>query len=483
MKILNRLCIALFAVFSMASCSDDFFDVNESQNSPTASTPQLSLPVAQKYSVDMLSGGYNSYNTLGNLWAYSWAAGGDFIYFTDETLYLVSSSFRVGTFNNTYLLPLNNYDVIDKNTDPKFANYKAIAKIMKAFHFQYLVDAYGDIPYSEAFQRQSNPTPAYDDAQEIYNDLIVQLTAAQDLIAASASDATILTPAADDVMLQGNMTMWSKFANTLKLRILLRQSEIGVTNYSSVLNGIGFLGAGESVFCNPGYSNDTNKQNPLYAAFGKTVAGDPAANAGATRATDYAIAKLNGDPRQKRLFAPVGTTTNFVGIPQNSPGGTPSASLSGVGPGVLVSSSQNGIIMQAAESLFLQAEAVARGFIPGNAEALYNAGVQASFDQLGAGDATAYIANFITYPNTTPVANITAIQFQKWIALTGTNGFENWIEHRRTNVLDIPVAPNASSTTLPVRLLYPSTEIGTNPDNVPVQTTTDAFTSKVFWDL
>jgi hypothetical protein len=480
MKILNKLFIALFAIFSMASCSNDFFDVNESQNSPVSSTPKLSLPVAQKYTVDLLNGGYNAYNTVGNLWSYSWAAGGDYIYFTDETKYLITSGFRTATFNSTYLLPLNNYDVIEKNTDPQYANYVAIAKIMKAFHFQYLVDAYGDVPYSEAFQRQGNTTPKYDDAQEIYNDLLVQLTAAQTLIAASASDATVLTPSSDK-MLNGNMAMWAKFANTIKLRILLRQSQIGVTDYSSVNNGIGFLGAGETVYCNPGYINETNKQNPFYASFGKTAAGDAASNSNATRATDYAISKLNGDPRKQRLFAAVGTTTNYVGIAQNQPAGLSSANLSGVGPGLLSSSSQSAIIMQGAESLLLQAEAVARGFISGDANALYNDAVQASFNELGAGAAASYLGTN-GYPNGTLAQNVGAIIYQKWVALMGTNGFEVWIENRRTGYPDIPVAPNATSTVLPVRLLYPSTEYGTNPNNVPLQTSGDAFTSKVFWD-
>lgn len=486
MKILNRLCIALFAVFSMASCSDDFFDVNASQNSATSSTPPLSLPVAQKYTVDMLSGGYNSYNTLGNLWSYVWAAGGDYSYFVDETQYLISSGFRPTTFNNTYLLPLNNYDAIEKNTEAKYENYRAIAKIMKAFHFQYLVDIYGDVPYFEAFQRAANTTPAYDEGQVIYADLIVQLTAAQDMIAASASDATVVVPGTDDAMLHGNMAMWAKFANSLKLRILLRQSEVGVTDYSSVNNGIGFLGTGETVYCNPGYTNDTNKQNPLYFAFGKTVAGDPAANFGATRATDYVAAKLNtpDEGRKLRIFAPVGTGTSVVGIAQNDQFGPFSNTLSAVGPGIIKSSSQSGIIMQAAESLLLQAEAVARGFIPGDAEALYNAAVQASFDELGAGSAAAYLANEKAYPAAgTLDQKIEAIIYQKWVALMGTNGIENWIEYRRTGFpSDLPVAPNASSTVLPVRLLYPSSEYATNPDNVPAQTSGDAFTSLVFWD-
>lgn len=485
MKILNKILIALFVVGFTTSCSDDFFDVNDSQNSAVSSTPSLSLPVAQKYSVDVLQGNYNSMNTLGNLWSYTWAAGGDYVYFTDETAYLITSTFRTSTFSSAYLLPLRNYDVVEKNTDPKFSNYVAIAKIMKAFHFQYLVDAYGDIPYFQALQAGANTTPAYDDANVIYDDLIVQLTAAQDLIA--NADATAVKPGANnDIMLQGNMAMWAKFANTIKLRILLRQSEkAGLVSQAdfdaAVDNGIGFLGAGENIFANPGYVNDANKQNPFYGAFGKTVAGDPASNANATRATDYAISKLATDPRRSRIYSPAGSSSNFIGIAQNNVGGPVSAALSGIGPGILKSASQDGVIMLAAESLLLQAEAASKGYITGDAEALYNAGVQASFDYLGAGSSAAYLVDY-PYPADTAF-NLQAIIYQKWVALMGINGFETWIEYRRTGFpADLPVAPNQSaSTTIPVRLLYPSSEYAANPNNVPTQTSSAAFTSKVFW--
>ena len=485
MKILNKILIALFVVGFTTSCSDDFFDVDATQNSATSATPNLSLPVAQKYTVDILQGDYNSMNTLGNLWSYTWAAGGDFVYFTDETAYLITSSFRTGIYQTAYIRPLRNYDVIEKNTDVKYSNYVAIAKIMKAFHFQYLVDAYGNVPYSEALQGGANTTPAFDDANAIYDDLIVQLTAAQDMI--TNADPTALIPTAtSDIMLQGNMAKWSKFANTIKLRILLRQSEkaglVAQADFDAAVdNGIGFLGAGENVFANPGYINDANKQNPFYGAFGKTVAGDPAANANATRATDYAIGKLATDPRRPFIYKNVGTTTNYVGIPQNSVGGAVSAALSGIGPGVLKGPSQDGVIMLAAESLLLQAEAASKGYIVGDAEALYNAGVQASFTYLGAGSATAYLVDY-PFPGNAAF-DLEAIIYQKWVALNGINGFESWIEYRRTGFpADLPVAPSqTASTVIPVRLLYPSSEYSANPDNVPTQTSTEAFTSKVFW--
>lgn len=482
MKRIKKLGIAVFSVIALASCSEEFYDVNESQTNPDFSTPELSLPVAQKQTVDILSGGYNSMNTLGNLWTYAWAAGGDYVYFVDETTYNLTSSFRPTTFTTAYLSPMNNYDVVEKNTDPQYANYVAIAKIMKAFHFQYLVDIYGDVPYFDAFQRSNNTTPAYDSGQEIYDDLLVQLTAAQDLIAASNGNGDVILPTVTtDKMLAGNMAMWSKFANTLKLRILVRQSEIGATDYSSVNNGIGFLGAGETVFCNPGYVKDTGRQNPLWDAFGLTVADLPAANANATRATNYVITQLQSDPRRSRLFAPVVNSSNFVGIPQNNVGGPNSSTLSGIGPGVLKSATMPGIIMQSAESLLLQAEAAARGFIAGNAQALYEQAIAESFNQLGADVAQvpAYLSLSGAYPTSGLEDQVRAIITQKWIALMGTNGIESWIEYKRTGYPNVPVAPGEDS--IPVRLLYPTSEVQINP-NTPVQSPADAFTSTVFWD-
>ncbi len=97
---------------------------------------------------------------------------------------------------------------------------------MKAYHFQLLVDCYGDIPYSEALGRSLEATPVYDDAQTIYEDLIVQLTDAIALIKNAAGCPDVQNLATDDGMFGGDMEEWIKFANTLKLRILVRQSDM-----------------------------------------------------------------------------------------------------------------------------------------------------------------------------------------------------------------------------------------------------------------
>src|SRR5690606_41861859 len=65
---------------------------------------------------------------------------------------------------------------------PLFPYTTLFRSIMKAYTFQTLVDLYGDIPYFDALGGSENPNPVYDDARAIYDDLIVQLTAAIELL-------------------------------------------------------------------------------------------------------------------------------------------------------------------------------------------------------------------------------------------------------------------------------------------------------------
>jgi hypothetical protein len=78
---------------------------------------------------------------------------------------------------------------------------------------------------------------------------------------------------------------------------------------------------------------------------------------------------------------------------------------------------------------------------------------------------------------------IEAIINQKWIALNGINGVETWIENTRTGFPShVPLSTVAPGASRPIRLLYPSSEIAGNTANVPSQTESQAFTSKIFWN-
>lgn len=489
MKSILKYFSMLMVILLSASCSD-FLDVNEDPNNPTVVAPQLVLPVGQNYTAQLIQND-RRVNSLGNMMMYNWSQSDGFAWYSDEFKYIVTSSFYRNIFNNSYTQPLKQYQVLDQ-LGTEYDNYRAIAKIMKAYHYQILVDLYGDIPYSEALLRKENATPKYDDAKTIYEDLIVQLTAAITLI----NDATdAVKPGSDDIIFAGNMTKWKKFANTIKMRILVRQSSMaGRDAYikeqiaAIVAEGSGFIA--ENVGVNPGYLQQADKQNPIWQAYGFEVSGSPTMNNQATCATDYVINYLSNtnDPRISYIYEK--PATGHKGVPQGLLDyDTPVVDafmpdvVSNIGPGILKSFSQSAIIFTLAESCFNQSEAVLKNLMTGDAKALYQQGIQASCAYLGvpAANTNTYInqaMNLVSWDAS--VNKLQAIITQKWIAVNGINAEQSWFDHSRTGYPSgLPVSLLASTANRPVRLFYTSDEISSNGANVPAQP--NAFSEKIFW--
>ena len=494
MKNIKNLIILSILIFSV-SCSDNFLDVNGSSANPASGTPDLVLPAAQKNSADMLydadklNASGDSFNRIGSIHAGVLADAGDRVWYQPEQQYLILNSTYSRIWENTYTLTLYTYNVIENFEADGYDNYKAIAKIMKAFHIAMLVDTYGDVPYSEAFQRGENTQPAYDDDQAVYDAIYAELNTAISMI----DDAPAGTlAAATDAMFGGNMTTWKQFANTLKLRMLLRQVNTGTSlsaQYSELTsNGIGFITATAAI--NPGYVNQANQQNPFYTIFGLTPGGNPTNNNQAARGNEFFVEFLrdNNDPRLTQLFVPAASDGEIRGIPQNVyTNDLRSDATSPLGPGLLVGSTQSLQVMLGSESLFLQAEAAFRGLIPGDAAALYRAGIAASFGELGATGAATYeggaFSNKINWDLAAAAGNeIEAIITQKWIAGGYISGFEVWMDRVRTGFPSgIPIPVGAFSPVFPTNLLYPTSELATNSANVPSQGDNAAFDGHTFW--
>jgi hypothetical protein len=143
--------------------------------------------------------------------------------------------------------------------------------------------------------------------------------------------------------------------------------------------------------------------------------------------------------------------------------------------------------MTYAEVSFIQAEAAERGWITGNAAALYQQGIRASMQQWGVTNTAAidaYVANSaIAYAGGTP--GLTQIALQKWIALY-TDGVQAWAEWRRTCVpATLKPGPDAIQNTVPRRYLYSVREQSVNSANVDAAVArqgADAFTTRMYWD-
>jgi len=488
---------ALVLALGFSSC-DDYVDINNSPNNPTADAvaPELSLAGA-------LNQPFREFavrpNTLGNLFMNNWGGNTNSftgIYVTEFNLD-IDNSFYARIWENLYLSTLTYQDIIDyPSTD--YDNHKAISKIMKTFYFQYLVDLYGDIPYSEAHD-VTNPTPAYDDDQAIYRNLVVQLEEAVALI----ENATPNTRAVggEDIIFQGDMENWIKLANTIKLKLLIRESGVAASAayISAEFQELADANAEfitEDVTINPGYSNASNeRQNPFYNTYGfQTDEATPRSGRSSTVATQHAIDFLDGtttgipDSRLGRIYSTDGTPGSYTGVIQGQDGIQAPDNLSLLGPGIVRSSSQDGYIFTAAESYFLQSEAAFKGYLGGNAKDLFENGITSSYVLLGLtiAQADAYItaSNGINKIGWDGSANkIEAIITQKWIALNSINGIESFIEYNRTGFPVTPLALTALKTAKPKRLLYPVSEYRGNTANVPNQTQDDAFTTGVFWDV
>lgn len=495
-KLRNVLALSILIVL-FTNCSD-FLDVNDNPNNPTTSTPSLTLPVAQ---ADFASLNATSMNYLGNFMMANWAVPSNWSAMDILLTYNVTSTFYSTIFDTSYSRIFKNLTYIETYDDGAidYTAYKVIAQAIKGFQYQYLVDLYGDIPYTEASLRTENLTPKYDDAATIYKDVIDKLTEAANT--AMNMPEVYENPKGQDIIFGGDMTKWAQFINTVKLRMLIRLSNTGQDSYITGeiakidANKAGYIKA--DVVANPGYSSDEDKQNPFYGYVGKNSSDKPTDRNEYTVACNYAIDNLvlNSDMRYMRLYSK-SKTGEYKGTEQRTilPGkGFTTNDLSHVGPGLLINSEQNQPILLLSEALFLQAEAMIRGYISGGetkAKEMYEKAIISSYQSLSVAKtaedskvaAETYFAQKVENIGWENSPNkIEAIIVQKSIALNGTNGIEAWIELTRTGFPDnVPVAPESKGKR-PVRLLYPASELARNSKNVPEQTNSDAFTKYPFW--
>ncbi|MEW5675019.1 SusD/RagB family nutrient-binding outer membrane lipoprotein [Flavobacterium enshiense] len=506
---MKRIKILLpLVALSLFSCSD-YLDVNTSPNNPQMENvpPRLVLPGAQSSTFRTQA---ITMNQLGNVFMNNWAAnvnsftGG----YSREFALTIDNAFYNGIWDGLYRGTAN-FDAIIKSDLPNQENYKAIAMIMKSYYMQYIVDLYGDSPYSEAFMGQANLTPSYDNDQDTYVALVDQLDEAVAMIDSAPAEAEVV--GTEDVMLGGNMANWKKFANTIKMRLLLRQSELAATDATVdayvdaefaelAASTDGFITA--SVTINPGYSKSTNdNQNPFYGAFGYSAAGVATQNFSFIRASKYAGDFLNGnlantvpDGRRGRIYALV--AGSVVGVEQGADSAPEALSTLGAslipalgsGNDATVGSSMNGYVMTLSEAKFLEAEAILRGYLGGSAKTVFEAGISASFALHGvAASAPAYLtaANLQSGlgwdASATDDDKLKAIMTQKWIALNGIHAIESYIDMTRTGYPAVPLALTAAYTTKPKRLIYPVSEYVGNSANVPSITQQQAFTQGPFW--
>ena len=492
-----KINISYFAIIIIALIStscEKYLDVNKDPNNPVEEYIRVEqrLPAALYYTALQE---VTQLNQLGSFWGGYWGTSNEGSNsYKKEQLYngpaIMAKRDGIPIWENGYTY-LNYYELLKADAEGEGAPaYSAIAMIMQAWHYLRLVDTYGDIPFTQALQGQKFPRPVYDDGADVYKASIDMLSSAIELLSRSTLPSE-KRPAKDDILFNGDLGKWIQFANTIKLRALLRGSE--VSNSSYIQTEIAKIGSvlNETAQVQPGF-NATNL-NPFWSTYYRNSSNKTTNGYIHIRPTQFAIDSYYSlsDPRLSRLYAKTkngvykgvifgyeGTDASF-NKDNTSPFFGP-AENGGKSAAILKSQTQPIILISAAESWFLLAEAAHRGWIQGDAAEYYRNGISASMQQMevSATERDAYLAlPDVTFNNT-----LERIILQKWLALNSISGFEAWSDYRRLGLPEIPNTPGTSPDERPRRLLYPETEVQTNIAEVSKRDINNITTARVWWD-
>jgi hypothetical protein len=467
MKRINRniTILALSVVIISASGCRKFLEINENPNLPQEASVELLLPSAEAEIGHALGGPLQIY---GGMWSQYWTQNPFSSQYRSIDQYSITTTSFDRTWRMLYSDGLQDLQTVLQLAAGKdeYTQYAAIANILKGYAFQLATDAFGDVPLTQALNREIT-SPEFTPQEQVYDSIVEYINRGIAMIDVDA-DAT---PGSDDLIFQGDMDNWLRFANTLKLRVYMRQSEVAPDKAAA---GIQSFAANTEFLTEDGeivYSTTGGNQNPLFAemlGLGRTQ----------NLVASQTITKFltdNDDPRADVFFQryegqdmdtivgiPQGsyrTTTEVFSIPSAIVGASGLEDESGTAPVKFIS---------AAESYFLQSEAVVRGWLDGDAAALFEQGIRSSFEAYDVPDVDEYIAAapVAQWPGTGDIqAAIKAIIDQKYLAMTGNQGFEAWSEWRRTGYPDFFTVSEATALgddRLPRRLLYPSSEITRN---------------------
>ncbi len=494
---LKTTVVALLMLFS--SC-EHWLDINKDPNNPSDANEELTL-AAGISSVAYVYGG--RYQVLGALWSQHWTQSLGASQYSGIDSYDINSSTYNGQFNELYSGALANLEYVRKLAlQNHHHRYFLMATVMQCFTYQVLVDLYDQIPFSEALRGEEGlVTPHYDNGQDIYDSLIarINLALSMDLEAEGAEEV-----GSEDILFNGNISRWREFANTLKLKIYLRQV---YARPQVAENGIRALYADpEERFLSTDvamtqFTDESGRRNPLYeteiTAFGM--------NPNLVLSNTF-LRFMNDKGDVERLDAlfyyPERGSAGHKGLDQGNyndpdePTGTNSTNYSKP-----VFLPQDPVyLMSASEALLLQSEAIVRTNVKSyiTAKELYQDAIDQAFYRLGFSDGEAYYGPGDPYEfpaEGSPVEEyIKSIILQKWVSLAGIQSLETFLERNRTHYpAESPVPAsdnnyvpgeltvsvnNVTSGRFPKRLIFPETEYSGNPNTPPKKEVTE----KIWWD-
>jgi hypothetical protein len=398
--------------------------------------------------------------------------------------------------------------------------YLQAAKIVLDERTAKMVDMWGDVPYSQAGNLETASTiknPVFDDQKALYTALIKDLDDAATYFGTVKPTSNVQTSFAKaDILLNGSLLKWQEYANSVRLRLLMRISNYDEATAKAAVttmlnspssyplldgNGVGaYNPANVDVLLQP---LTTNTSSTLYSALTEIDS---------YWAPDYKLNKVMlpaNDPRIPVMFDKYGKNVNGTFIPNKTYKAMPVTYTSAQQDTAYANYSivdsttflnnikMPGIVITAPEVNFLKAEAYERWGL-GNAQTAYNTALTQSvyfyyyLNSIGGGtvtsptgtDISTFLANASVAYTGTSAQKLALIYIQKWVHFGFLQSDEAWAEYRRTKYpqLTFTTQTLVGYETPPTRLLYPSVETAYNTNYSSVKAK-DTRTTKIFWDV
>ncbi|TXF77359.1 SusD/RagB family nutrient-binding outer membrane lipoprotein [Chryseobacterium sp.] len=473
MKKIRIFIFGLVAAISIISCNDQL-DINRD---PDNLSPEQ-IPLNSEFSgastgVATSAGSY--YALIGGFWSQYFTQSAAANQYKEIDNYSINTGDYNGAWSSMYdaILDLRN---VKKNAETSGNwNYYLMSTVMEAYAFQVLTDSYGAVPFTEATNSEIL-APKFDEPAIIYDGLVANLKLAlsKDL----SSSSTTVIPGGDDLVFGGDMERWKRFANTMLLKLYIRQTnsrpsvaQAGIQQlYSS---GAQFLTTDAAI---TQYEDQANKSNPLYETDRRQL--NVGTNLRAST-TLYSYLSDNNDPRMP-LFYTSGPSQDQGDFDNTANVNAAVIKLQATDPVYFIS---------AAESYFLQAEASVRYNGGTNAKNLYDMGVNEAFSQWGLSPGALLTGDYAFPVGTNP--QLEAILTQKWISFFPGKGYEAFFEQKRTKIPEISSVPQSSLSYIPGqfaysvegttnglfprRIVYPVSESQTNANFPGLKPITDAL--------
>ena len=519
MKYIKSLAVAAMALTAtMSSCDmDDFGSINENPNKPAEAYTDMLYTYSAQWvrGFTMNSSSYDPWMMLRT----------GYLSESKNNQYGgMTNTVSFGTSSYYYYIIKNLNTIIERNTDESTkssvsvlafgdnANQIAVAKTLRAFYYMTLTDILGPLPYSEAFKGESEGiwSPKYDSQESIYAALDADLVQAYSEFNESGS----LTSA--EILYNGNISKWKKFNASLRMMMAIKMADVDPTNgkarFAKAYADGGMTEVGD------GFHYTFDASNADYSAWMYYVGNMNYSSRGENFVPNKFIVDALKEYQDPRMFSYFtlsgykgtveGDAADFnaykgvpFGLQSNDEVVSAAEGCASVNATYCNAGATYGLITTA-RTLLVEAEAAVLGWIDADAEALYKAGIQASFDfqatyhtdvaDIAGKTAVAdYLASDKIALSSDKQTALEQIVMQRYLAGFMTDAIEVWSDWRRYNVPSMPLTEHQiveGNLDYPYRMTYDPSEVQYNTDNANAAINEwlggeDGLWSRVWWDV